>query len=66
MPTYDLRCEECGAGFEVFLLRLLKDADKFCPECGSTRVRPGVGGGILSSGGKRSTDQPSCASRSFG
>jgi putative FmdB family regulatory protein len=66
MPTYELRCDECGVGYEVFLLRLLKDADRICPDCGSTRVRPGVGGGILGSGVKQSAERPSCASRSFG
>lgn len=47
MPTYELRCAECGNRFERFLMRLLKDTDKVCPECGSTRVEAGLGGGFV-------------------
>lgn len=48
MPTYELRCEECGNHFERFLQRLLAESDKVCPRCGSVRVKPGVGGGYVS------------------
>ncbi|MBF4509465.1 MAG: zinc ribbon domain-containing protein [Aeromicrobium sp.] len=47
MPTYDLRCGECGHRFDRFLMRLIREADKVCPKCGSTRVSTGVGGGYL-------------------
>ncbi|MGB4594217.1 MAG: zinc ribbon domain-containing protein [Coriobacteriia bacterium] len=47
MPTYDLTCQECGHRFELFLIRLLRDGDKVCPECGSTKVVTGVGGGFV-------------------
>lgn len=47
MPTYELRCLECGHAFDRFLMRLLKQSDKVCPECGSTRVQTGVGGGFV-------------------
>jgi putative FmdB family regulatory protein len=58
MPTYELHCKECGHRFERFLMRLLKDADRVCPACGSTQVAPGVGGGFVAS---LSTTQTSCA-----
>ena len=66
MPTYELRCDDCGAAWDLFLLRLLKDADKICPECGSSHVRPGVGGGILGSGARQSAAPASCGGGSFG
>jgi putative FmdB family regulatory protein len=47
MPTYELRCRDCGHVFERFLMRLLKDEDKVCPVCGSSQVVTGVGGGYL-------------------
>ncbi len=34
MPTYDLRCTSCDAGFEVFRQGFLRDEDKACPSCG--------------------------------
>jgi putative FmdB family regulatory protein len=46
MPTYELECRACGNRFERFLTRLLRDEDRVCPECGSTEVRSGVGGGF--------------------
>ncbi|MBI4734003.1 MAG: zinc ribbon domain-containing protein [Rubrobacteridae bacterium] len=39
MPTYQLVCDECGKDFEFFLTPFLKDSDKICPSCGSTKVR---------------------------
>lgn len=39
MPTYQFACDGCGKDFEFFLLRMLKDDDKVCPSCGSTKVR---------------------------
>jgi putative FmdB family regulatory protein len=38
MPSYDLVCKSCDHAFEVTLQRFLTDADKVCPECGSTEV----------------------------
>lgn len=61
MPTYDLICHDCNERFELFLLRLLKESDKRCPSCGSSRVRPGVGGGILGAGTAQSKGDVSCS-----
>lgn len=48
MPTYDLTCQDCGERFERFLPRLIRDADRVCVYCGSSKVVTGVGGGFLS------------------
>lgn len=47
MPTYELTCQDCGERFDRFVMRLLRDEDRVCPSCGSTRVRSGIGGGFL-------------------
>jgi len=47
MPTYELHCVDCGYRFDRFLTRLLREADKVCPKCGSTKVERGVGGGFI-------------------
>ncbi|MDO8880087.1 MAG: zinc ribbon domain-containing protein [Coriobacteriia bacterium] len=47
MPTYELHCTECGHRFDRFLTRFIREADKVCPECGSTKVHSGVGGGFV-------------------
>jgi len=47
MPTYELRCKECGHEFDRFLMRLIREQDRVCPECGSTNVATGVGGGFV-------------------
>jgi len=47
VPTYELRCLECGHEFDRFLMRLLRETDRVCPECGSTKVATGVGGGFV-------------------
>lgn len=65
MPTYDLSCRDCGARFEKFLMRLLRNEDLVCAECGSTRVDRGVGGGFLGSGTK-TAESPSCGTGRFG
>lgn len=39
MPTYQFVCDACGKDFEFFLLRMIKDEDKVCPNCGSNNVR---------------------------
>lgn len=65
MPTYELRCDACGKASEVFLLRTMRDEDKVCPECGSTDVRQGVGGGYFSvSGSSAGGEAASCGSTS--
>lgn len=61
VPTYGLRCSECGHEFDRFLTRLLRESDKICPECGSTRVSAGVGGGFLSRRSK--TGSSACVPR---
>lgn len=60
VPTYELRCEECGNRFERFLQRLLAESDRVCPRCGSVRVKPGVGGGYVA--GPARSETP-CAPR---
>ncbi|PKQ37184.1 MAG: hypothetical protein CVT59_08995 [Actinobacteria bacterium HGW-Actinobacteria-1] len=57
VPTYELKCVDCGSRFERFLMRLLRETDKVCPVCGSQNVSAGVGGGIL---GKKSNTGASC------
>lgn len=47
MPTYDFVCEECGKSFEVFRMRTLRDDEKVCDACGSTRVRQKISGGFF-------------------
>jgi putative FmdB family regulatory protein len=60
MPTYELHCKECGHRFDRFLMRLIRESDKVCPECGSTQVAQGVGGGYgaTSSGSSASACVP--------
>ncbi|MBN1193537.1 MAG: zinc ribbon domain-containing protein [Coriobacteriia bacterium] len=60
MPTYELRCPDCGCEFDRFLMRLLRQSDKVCPECGSMRVLVGVGGGFLT---RRSESESTCVPR---
>ena len=57
MPTYDLKCQDCGERFERFLMRIIRDEDRVCPTCGSVRVSTGPGGGVVSFG--RSAGGPS-------
>ncbi|MRS11624.1 MAG: zinc ribbon domain-containing protein [Actinobacteria bacterium] len=47
MPTYGLHCLECGHRFDLFVMRLLRESDRVCPECGSAHVAAGVGGGLV-------------------
>jgi putative FmdB family regulatory protein len=47
VPTYELQCRQCGHRFDRFVMRLLRDSDKVCPECGSTEVEAGIGGGFV-------------------
>ncbi len=62
LPTYDMRCEECGHRFELFLTRIVRSEDKVCPSCGSESVRTGIGGGILGAG-TRSASNDTCVPR---
>lgn len=50
MPTYDLKCQDCGERFERFLMRIIRDEDRVCPRCGSASVTTGPGGGSVSFG----------------
>ncbi len=47
MPTYELRCKQCGHTFDLFLTRLLREEDKVCEACGSREVVRGIGGGFV-------------------
>jgi putative FmdB family regulatory protein len=38
MASYDLKCDACGHDFEVYVQGFLKEANKVCPECGSSQV----------------------------
>lgn len=60
MPTYELRCKECGHRFDRFLMRILQPADRVCRECGSHDVETGIGGGVIAA--RRQADE-ACAPR---
>jgi putative FmdB family regulatory protein len=51
MPTYEYRCENCGAEFERFQSISARPLRK-CPHCGKTGLRRliGVGAGIIFKG----------------
>lgn len=59
MPSYDFKCQECGASFEVRLSMSAYAAGegRRCTECGSTRVERAftavnvIAGGHASSSG---------------
>jgi len=59
MASYDLLCEECGHGFEVFVQGFLKDGAKVCPECGSRVVRQLITGFLVSSSSRSDGGSPS-------
>ncbi len=48
MPSYDLACDACGAEFEVFRTRFLRDEDRECPDCGAMRARQVLRAGFVS------------------
>ena len=52
MPTYEYRCEACGAEFER-VQRITEDANPECLKCGEAKARRLVGSGnfILKGGG---------------
>lgn len=67
MPTYELRCKECDHRFDVFVMRMLRNDDCLCPECGSREVIRGVGGGFGMAGVRSErADYTSCGSGGFG
>lgn len=51
MPTYDYRCDACGATFELFQ-SIKADPARLCPECGEEKARRviGKGGGLIFKG----------------
>jgi putative FmdB family regulatory protein len=65
LPTYDLKCQDCGERFERFLLRLIRDEDRVCSCCGSTRVTTGPGGGVVSFARSGRSDSQTCGSGGF-
>ena len=67
MPTYELRSEDCGTTFELFVMRLLREDDKVCSACGSRIVSCGFGGGVLGKGTATATVSAatSCSSGGF-
>jgi putative FmdB family regulatory protein len=38
MAIYDLKCDQCGNKFEIFVSGFLKEEDKKCPDCGSREI----------------------------
>ncbi len=62
MPTYELTCRVCGHRFDLFLMRLLRNEDLLCPQCGARDIERGVGGGILGSGTRSAVSAASSAS----
>ncbi len=72
MPTYELACRDCGHRFDKFLMRILRNDDLVCPECGSTEIDRGIGGGVLGSGTRNASagapgfSASSCGSSRFG
>ena len=57
MAIYDLKCDDCGHDFEIFVTGFLTEDDKLCPQCQSRKVSQkfyssfGIGGSCSSSGG---------------
>jgi putative FmdB family regulatory protein len=51
MPTYEYKCDACGAEFERFQ-PITADPIKRCPECGKAKVRRliGTGAGLIFKG----------------
>src|SRR5215207_6216487 len=51
MPTYEYKCDACGAEFERFQ-SIMAAAIKRCPECGKAKVRRliSTGGGMIFKG----------------
>jgi putative FmdB family regulatory protein len=51
VASFDLICDKCGYDFEVFRQGFLKDEDRVCPSCGSTKVRQKFTGFLKNIGG---------------
>ena len=51
MPTYEYKCDACGAEFERFQ-PITAQPIKRCPECGKAKVRRliGTGAGVIFKG----------------
>ena len=51
MPTYEYKCDACGAEFERFQ-SITAEPIKRCPECGKAKVRRliGTGAGLIFKG----------------
>src|SRR5687768_11859189 len=51
MPTYEYKCDACGAAFERFQ-SITADPIKRCPECGKAKVRRliSTGAGLIFKG----------------
>ncbi|HYO10781.1 MAG TPA: FmdB family zinc ribbon protein [Tepidisphaeraceae bacterium] len=51
MPTYEYKCDNCGAAFERFQ-SIMAAPIKRCPECGKAKVRRliGTGAGLIFKG----------------
>lgn len=54
MPIYDLKCDDCGHGFEKFVTGFIKDEEKECPRCYSRSISQRFGGGSFGIGGSKS------------
>lgn len=65
MPTYDLKCHDCGESFERFLMRIIREDDRVCPHCGSRQVTSGPGGGVISIRGSASSSGSGCGPGAF-
>ncbi|MBW6467848.1 MAG: FmdB family zinc ribbon protein [Anaerosomatales bacterium] len=65
MPSYDLKCQDCGTRFERFFMRLIRTEDRVCPSCGSTRVVTGPGGGVVAVARTVRSDSGACGSGGF-
>ncbi|MBE0429768.1 MAG: zinc ribbon domain-containing protein [Thermoleophilia bacterium] len=51
MPIYDLKCDDCGHGFEKFVTGFIRDEEKECPRCNSRNVSQRFSGGSFGIGG---------------
>jgi putative FmdB family regulatory protein len=67
MPTYQFICESCGKDFEFFLTRMLRDEDKICPSCGSSKIKRAYRDFLGFAGSKsNSCGNTGCGTGSFG
>ncbi|MCL4473497.1 MAG: zinc ribbon domain-containing protein [Actinobacteria bacterium] len=65
MAIYDLKCDDCGKQFEMFVTGFLTDEDRECPRCNSRRVSQkfnssfGIGSSCSSKSGGGCSTPPS-------